>query len=315
MHARLLTVVAKAAMLDEGILGMLIQRGTLTSRILFVLTIALVSAMISMPAMAQEEASGLDILEIEEEFDAVEAPDPPFHAHQSMLHFPPGAEAPLHHHGGPGYITILQGELTLYEDGEENVYEAGDSLVETTDALYKGGNYTESDTVLMVTYLIPEGEEMTTLVDDPDAPASPEIVSETVAEAAHEFTEPTGSFDLIHRTERHDAGSVTDPENSDGVKILTVVQGELELSLEDNSQTVTQGDYALIRTDQEYSLENTGEAETLTMTTKLSPNVYGVVPDTGSAVDRTFAMWLIVLTASTLLVVGAVLRLTIVRIR
>ena len=286
------------------------RSAALKVRILVMLSIALIGAMISTPALAQDSETGPSILELDAPFDTSHAPDGPYQLHQSMLRFPPGAEAPLHYHGGPGYITILQGELTLFEDGEENVYAEGDSLIETTDVLYKGGNYTNSDTVLMVTYLVPEGEEVTTVVDDPDAPDPPEIVSETLAGIVHEVDDPPSSYDLVHRTMIYEPDQEEATLSPIGDTLLTVVEGELKVSDEDAIASIGAGEYVHLQGGSEQTLTNPGDEPVVTMSTELEPHIYGIVPDTGSPVDRTFAMWLIFMAASALLVVGAVLRLT-----
>lgn len=298
------------AALDKGIQGMPKRFGALEARILIALSIVLIGAMMSTPALAQDSDGGDSLLEIEATFDTADAPDGPYHAHQSMLRFPPGAEAPLHHHGGPGYITILQGELTLFEDGQERIYSAGDSLIETTDRHYKGGNDTESDTVLMVTYLVPEGEDVTTVIDDPDAPEPPEIVAEPLAEVVHEFADPPASYDLIHRTSIYEADQGELTFTPSGNILMTVVDGALEIAGDTGSKRVGSGEYVLLDGGDEQTLTNPGDEPAVTMSTELDTSIYGVVPETGSAVDRTFAMWLIFMTASALLVVGAVLRLT-----
>ena len=290
------------------------RSGSWKTRISLVLALALMSLIFSAPAAAQND-SDLLIMQLRASFTVSDPPEAPFQAHQSMLLFVPGAEAPLHYHGGPGYITILQGELTLFEDGEENVYQAGDSLVETTDKLYRGGNYTDEDTVLMVTYLIPEGEDVTTVVDDPEAPEPPEISPEPLAETVHEFPDSPESFELIHTTASIGAGSETGTVAGDGDTLLTAVTGELDVTIDGETNTLSAGSAIVIDAEQEYSLQNAGAEEVLVMSTELAPDVYSVIPAAGSTVDRTFAMWLIVMTASALFVVGAVLRLTVVRYR
>jgi quercetin dioxygenase-like cupin family protein len=289
--------------------------GTLKSRVAVVIAMAIVGVLFAVPAVAQDE-SDFYILQLRATFSVPEPPEAPYHAHQSMLHFPPGAEAPLHYHGGPGFITILQGELTLFEDGVENIYQAGDSLIETTDKLYKGGNYTDDDTVLMVTYLVPDGEEVTTIVDDPESPEPPEIVAVPLAETMQMFHDPPGSFDLIHTTASIAPGNGSDTETASGDVLLTVVTGNLDVSIDDETRTISAGNSTMIAADQDYELVNTGDIASLIMSTELAPGeVYSVAPATGSNVDRTFVVWLVVLTASTLLVVGGVLRLTEVRTR
>jgi quercetin dioxygenase-like cupin family protein len=308
-------LAARDAVFVEERVEMSPRKGSGKARISFILPfILLVALSFSAVAHAQSE-SDAGIYQFKAIFNVPNPPSSPYHAHQSMLLFVPGAGAPLHYHGGPGYITVLQGELTLYEDGVQNVYQAGQSLIETTDKLYKGGNYGDEDMILMVTYLVPDGEDVTTVVDDPEAPEPPEIGPETLAMAMHEVAESPGSFDLIHTAESLPAGYGRESSVAQGDLLLTVVGGSLQVATNGGEYDVGAGEAIVIERDQEYRLSNIGDTGALFMSTELAPDVHSIVPAAGSTVDRTFATWLIVMTASMLLVVGGVLRLSAVRMR
>lgn len=293
---------------------MLFRIGHWKSRFAAILACALLAMIVSVP-VAAENHGAMDHLQIRATFSVTDPPEAPYHAHQSMLRFAPGAIAPLHHHGGPGYITILEGSVTLYEDGEPTIYSAGDNLVETSDKLYRGINHTDEDMILMVTYLVPHGEEMTTMVDDPDHPEAPEITPDVIAEAMHDISDPPASFELVHTTMSHPAGITDEPATTSGNRLMTVIDGQIELSIEGESQTISTGEYILITAATEYQVGNTSDTRAFTMSTSIVPDVHSLTPATGSAVDRTFALWITVMIASTLLVMGSVLRLTAVRTR
>jgi quercetin dioxygenase-like cupin family protein len=237
-------------------------------------------------------------------------PTAPFHAHQSMLLFTPGAEAPLHRHGGPGYITVLSGELTLYENGVENIYQPGESLVETPDKLYKGGNYTEQGMTLMVTYLVPQGEEVTMAVDDPDASNPPEKGPEPLAATVWDFQSPPPEFDLIHTISTFPPSASTGTSIAGGDILLTVVNGTLSLSRNGQQETIEAGDAVLIEAGQEYTMENLGESDAMAMSTELAPNSYSVLPQAGTPYREPMIVWLLMMTATALLVIGGVLRIS-----
>ena len=280
-----------------------------------VLSVLLAFAVLGGSAIAQESTEN-GITEQQVIFGGSDAPDPPFDLHQSMLRFVPGAEAPPHVHGGPGYINVLQGELTLYEDGEQNVYHAGDSLVETPDKHYRGGNYADEDMILMVTYLIPDGEDVTTVVDDPESPNPPEIDPEPLAEAIFGFAEAPDSFDVVHTVSTLQPGAGTEPKTARGDTLITTISGSVDLDVNGDSSLLAAGEAMLVERDREFAIENSSESEAQVMSTELVPDVHSVLPTTGGAtVDRTMAMWLLVMTGAALLVVGGVLRLTSVRFR
>jgi quercetin dioxygenase-like cupin family protein len=243
-------------------------------------------------------------------FTDANPPAAPFHAHQSMLLFVPGAEAALHRHGGPGYITILSGELTLYEDGEENIYQAGDSLVETSDKLYKGGNYTDEDTTLMVTYLVPHGEEVTTYVDDPERPEPPELTPEPMAMVMHDFTDVPDDFDVIHVVHSIEAGADPDQHHANGPVLFTAVEGNVTLDIDGEQITLGSGEYRVIDPGSDYAISSDGDEPALAMSTEFDPVESQIMPAAGNPVSTTdMVIWLLAMTAMTLLVIGGSMRI------
>jgi quercetin dioxygenase-like cupin family protein len=275
------------------------------------LFISIVLIVLALPAVSRAE-SHISTAAVQETaiFPVTEPPTTPFHAHQSMILFTPGAEAALHRHGGPGYITILGGELTLFEDGVENRYVAGDSLVEVPESLYKGGNYTETGMTLMVTYLVPNGEEVTIVVEDPDAPNPPEITPTPLAEAMHTFDDPPSSFDLIHTVSTFQPGASLPQTRTAGTTLLTGVSGATRVEIAGETRDLAAGDNVVIGAGQQYSIVNNGDEEAVTMATKLVSHGGDVLPATGSAPHHAEPlMWLMLMTAMSLLVIGVSLRL------
>lgn len=245
-------------------------------------------------------------------FPVLEPPEAPFTAHQSMLRFVPGAAAALHRHGGPGYITILEGGVTLYENGEENQYSAGDSFVETPDNEYWAVNATDQDMILMVTYLIPEGNEVTTNIDRADAPQVPDTGPETLAEHTYQLPDPPDSFELIHTVQSYDPEAESEVSPADGTVMTTVAAGTLGATAGEVSQTLEPGGTLVVDAGQEYSFTNPGETGAIVISTEFAPDAYSMAPDTGMIVDRTMAVWLFIMTAAGMLIVGGVLRLGVI---
>jgi quercetin dioxygenase-like cupin family protein len=75
----------------------------------------------------------------------------------------PGASTGEHCHAGQLIGVVQEGALThyadIYPDGV-HVYETGDSIVEGAGYVHEGRNEGDSDLVLWVTYVIPEGEPL-----------------------------------------------------------------------------------------------------------------------------------------------------------
>lgn len=81
---------------------------------------------------------------------------------QQVLDFAPGSQTPQHRHGGPGLITVLQGQITLSRDGLVRTFSAGDSFVEMPGETLQASNRGSSDAVVAATFLLPDGAQLTT---------------------------------------------------------------------------------------------------------------------------------------------------------
>jgi len=83
---------------------------------------------------------------------------------QQELVFAPGSQTAKHRHGGPGVITVLEGELTLNRDGTETTYKMGDSFTETPGQTLQAFNRGSAELIVVATYLLPDGAQLTTNV-------------------------------------------------------------------------------------------------------------------------------------------------------
>jgi quercetin dioxygenase-like cupin family protein len=96
-----------------------------------------------------------------------EVTDPPGEVITIVLDFAPGAWTPLHQHGGSNTVLVVEGEMTFRnaETGEETTYTAGESWVEHPGHPHAAGNNTDANARVVFTILLPEGEEVTTVVE------------------------------------------------------------------------------------------------------------------------------------------------------
>lgn len=87
-----------------------------------------------------------------------------FNLIQLVLEFASGTWTPLHSHGGMVLITVLEGEVIMrMEDGPEHRYAAGDTFVEGPGEWAEVGNDGNVTARIVVTALLPEGAELTTV--------------------------------------------------------------------------------------------------------------------------------------------------------
>src|SRR3712207_5590526 len=91
-------------------------------------------------SVAAEAPAGLST-SFETWFDVEQPPGVPFEIVQYVVDFPVGSRAGRHVNGGPAYITILEGELTMWiGDAPARAYPAGASFVEPFRAVAEAAN-------------------------------------------------------------------------------------------------------------------------------------------------------------------------------
>jgi quercetin dioxygenase-like cupin family protein len=81
---------------------------------------------------------------------------------QQVLVFAPGSQTLKHRHGGPGVITVIQGQVTLNTDGAEKTYNVGDSFTEMPGQTLQAFNRGSTELIVVATYLLPDGAQLTT---------------------------------------------------------------------------------------------------------------------------------------------------------
>lgn len=81
---------------------------------------------------------------------------------QQVLDFAPGAQTAKHRHGGPGVITVIQGQVTLNRDGTDKTYSVGDSFTESPGQTLQAFNRGSTELIVVATYLLPDGAQLTT---------------------------------------------------------------------------------------------------------------------------------------------------------
>jgi quercetin dioxygenase-like cupin family protein len=90
--------------------------------------------------------------------------DRPFAVHQQILELPPGAQSPVHMHGGPEMVLVTKGEVTflLADTAQVVKLAAGETYVIPAETFLQVRNDSGSDASFVVTFLLPEGGTLTT---------------------------------------------------------------------------------------------------------------------------------------------------------
>jgi quercetin dioxygenase-like cupin family protein len=80
-----------------------------------------------------------------------------FKAMMVVVDFPPGSVFPLHSHGGPVIAMVLEGEITLVQNGVSKVYKPGQSWTEAVGQIHEAHNQGSTKASVAVTYMLPKG--------------------------------------------------------------------------------------------------------------------------------------------------------------
>jgi quercetin dioxygenase-like cupin family protein len=95
-------------------------------------------------------------------------PSAPYDLHHYVLDFAPGAISPAHTHAGPAYVTVLSGLMQRRVEGIEETFGPGEAWDEPGRP-HAAGNRTQSPASVGVAYLVPRGQTVTHIVEEPRA--------------------------------------------------------------------------------------------------------------------------------------------------
>lgn len=232
--------------------------------------VCLALAFLLVPGVVAAHAGVYD--DVEARFPVGDSVSVPFELHQLVLHFAPGAVAALHRHGGPGYITMLEGELTLIADGERHAYRAGDSFVEVPEGVYEGWNGTDEYASLIVTYIVPEGHDVTTYIQGQASAAPDGPAPETVIHSVFLVQDAPNPYQVIHYIEVYEPDEWSTLHDERGLSFVTVVDGRLTARDGQGGEMVHQSGGTLRQTAGPGStLGNSGSGQVTVAATLLVP--------------------------------------------
>ena len=232
------------------------------SAVALVVAVALLAGSIAPPisaaAVAQHVAG--PATSFEAWFEVEQPPTVPFEAVQLVVDFPMGSRVARHVHGGPGYITTIENEMTMWigADGGRT-YPVGESFVEPFRVVAEGASLSSAPSNLLVTYLIPVGSAVTTLEGASALPAGqlpPGAVPRF--ESRMRFDSAPGRYRVGHKllTDEPEAWSVSEAPKAN--RLLTVVSGEVTVLSGASQQTYTAGQHWIERLGQAWLSGNTG---------------------------------------------------------
>jgi quercetin dioxygenase-like cupin family protein len=195
----------------------------------------------------------------------------PFDEILRVRDFAPGAWTPIHTHGGPVHVTVLEGELTLRVNGMDHVYKAGESWVELPgdDHPHAVGNRGTVKASGVATTLLPKGATETTNIGSVSTPAPPGPT--VVYEATYENVTMTGPFNVVHKVTDFPPGAFNALHHHGGPVLVIVLTGTLTIRHNDTIQTFAAGQHFVEETTFIHDAGNTTDGPVSIMATTLLP--------------------------------------------
>ena len=212
-------------------------------------------------SVAAEEPAGLST-SFETCFDVEQPPTVPFEIVQRVVDFPVGSRAARHVNGGPGYITMLDGELTMWiGDAPARAYAAGASFVEPFRVVAEAANLSPTQASLLVTYLIPVGSAVS-MPEGASAPPAGQLPPGPMArfESRMRIDEELPYSQVGHLLQTYEPGAWTASAESTTARLLTVVSGEVTVVTGATQQTYTAGQHWIESPGQAWLSGNPGSS-------------------------------------------------------
>jgi quercetin dioxygenase-like cupin family protein len=85
---------------------------------------------------------------------------------QLVVDFEPGAWTSLHTHGGQAINLVLEGEITLRQNGVELPHRAGQSWTDSNSQVHAAGNTGSGKARLLTNFLLPAGAPEITVIEE-----------------------------------------------------------------------------------------------------------------------------------------------------
>jgi quercetin dioxygenase-like cupin family protein len=149
-----------------------------------------------------------------------------------VVNLDPGAATAIHHHPGPGFATILEGELThrRFALDHDNVYRAGDTFAEIPEDVHFARNEGPALMSLLATFVAPR--DAVSSVNEsiqPDlAPPAPTVP----AQARVPITSGTAFTEVAQLIRTYEPGATATTALAPGDQALVLVlEGQLTATL------------------------------------------------------------------------------------
>jgi quercetin dioxygenase-like cupin family protein/uncharacterized OsmC-like protein len=178
---------------------------------------------------------------------------------QMMLAFAPGAWTPPHHHGGQTIVTTLDGEMVNRINEVETRFTAGEGWTEQPHMVHMAGNDTDEMAHVIVSFITPPGEALTTMVEgmvEGELPPGPTALHR----GEMQVSDVPEAFTLVQIILDFAPGAWTPLHYHGGDTLVTVLEGEMIRSIDGEEETFGPGDSWIEPAGQVHSAGNDSDA-------------------------------------------------------
>ena len=206
------------------------KRLTVLTSLLAVLSLALPVGVV----FGQPQPAGVTTV-FEQRFEAA-SPPTQGEVLQAVLDFAPGSWTPTHTHGGPVYVTVLEGEMTLRMGGADQKFRAGEGWIDNPDEPHAAGNDGTTAARIVATFVLPRGATPTIVAEtgaQGDLPPGPTTVTQFRTEASG-LPSP---MDVVQRLIEFPPAASAAVHFHPGPNHVTVLDGELTVREEVGERT------------------------------------------------------------------------------
>jgi quercetin dioxygenase-like cupin family protein len=143
---------------------------------------------------------------------------------QYILDFPSGAVTREHTHGGPEFVTVVEGQLTRIKNGVSTTFATGQSFREEKGTYFAVANTGSVKARAFATILLSPGQQLT--VNNAERPL-PGLLPTTVASSRTTVPLQPAEFDLQQRIIDFGPGAYAGPHRHPGPLLITQLSGEI----------------------------------------------------------------------------------------
>jgi quercetin dioxygenase-like cupin family protein len=188
---------------------------------------------------------------------------------QTIIDFSPGVASVVHKHTSSNLATVLQGQVTVRMASGDKQAVAGQALVEPVNQSVQAFNLGSVEAMVAAAFPVPHGTKPTAPVAGQPAPATP---NKTLYSYTLDSPSISGGYSLIQQVLDFAPGSQTLKHRHGGPGVITVIKGQVTLSIDGVEKTYNAGESFSETSGQTLQAFNRGSAELIVVATFILPD-------------------------------------------